>query len=110
MCLICVLLITVHCLIRIHSKSHVDWMNIILPWRMIVTIPLTSEECKVAADRARHYPPGQGFSFVGREVTIDDLAAEGYDDLYDVNEDHPLSGPITANWWFEHHPEDIALG
>lgn len=70
---------------------------------------LTKEECKVAADRARAYPPGYGYSFVARDVTNDELTEEGYDDIYDVV-DHPLSGPITASWWFEKHPEDIALG
>lgn len=75
-----------------------------------MSIPLTSEECKVAADRARMYPPGHGYSFVARDMTTDDLVAEGYDDLYDVDVEHPLSGPITASWWFEHHPEDVALG
>lgn len=68
---------------------------------------LTAEECKVAAERARKYPPTYGHSYLARTLTGEEESILG-----DI--DNPfgdgLSNAAAAARWLSVHPEDHAIG
>lgn len=71
-------------------------------------LSLTKRECKVAADRARTYPPGFGHTYFAIEVTNADLEAEGCPDKFiDCLIRLPLSDNKIASWWAHQHPEHV---
>lgn len=68
---------------------------------------LTKEECKVAADRARNYPPGFGHTYFAIEVTDKDLIGEGFPAGKLGYNTEPLSDNKIASWWARQHPEHV---
>jgi hypothetical protein len=77
---------------------------------------LTAEECKVAAERAKKYPRGWGYSYLSKRVPRDALrlsidantaAREMYDD---GPQEIMLTAPVLAGAWLRDHPEDEPCG
>jgi hypothetical protein len=77
---------------------------------------LTSTECKVAAERARKYPKGWGYSYLSKRVPRDALrrSIDANTALREMYDDGPseimLSSPALAGAWLRDHPEDEPCG
>lgn len=69
---------------------------------------LTAEERKVAAERARNYPPGFGHTYIARRLTEEEETS--IDNLFNPCGSPGVSNAISAAQWLSVHPEDHAIG
>jgi hypothetical protein len=71
---------------------------------------LTLDEFDVAIERARKYPPGFGFSYIGKNVSEEDVLRAGLR-VDDMLTDEPALGmPGIAAQWLQTFPEDVEFG
>lgn len=69
---------------------------------------LTFEERKVAAERARNYPPGFGHSYFARRLTEEE--ENNVVNVFNPCGSSGVSNAISAAQWLSVHPEDHAIG
>jgi hypothetical protein len=64
----------------------------------------------VAIERARKYPPGYGYSYIGKPITKEDVERAGFSADAAAPDEPVLAVPGLAVSWFASHPGDVEFG
>lgn len=64
----------------------------------------------MAIERARKYPPGYGFSYIGKPLTKEEVEGVGLSTDGSSDNEPVMAVPSIAAAWFARHPEDMEFG